>query len=251
MDRKYTSSIGVIMKRFLLAVSIYLFSTFSLAQVCADQAYGGKVPSSRKELIVLCKSRFAIGFNPKTKSAAWVAYSIRPEYLAAAGMPRAFSFKADPALPLDIQGTSKDYEGSGYDRGHIVPYEDINDDEQAARESFYFSNAVPQPYQFNRGIWKSLEMGVRSVGGGRDLFVVAGPIFPKYPKYLTSIPIPDAMFKIIVDPVRKTSMTYIIPNTSTVKTSQLPTFVTTLAEVTRLTGINPLPTKKRLTQIMN
>lgn len=63
-------------------------------------------------------------------------------------------------IPIPIRGQrqalNSDYEGSGYDRGHLFPvYHTHNAETMLA--TFTLTNAAPQGPSFNRGQWKKHE----------------------------------------------------------------------------------------------
>jgi endonuclease G len=209
------------------------------------------LPTSKQPVTVICKERFAVGFNTVTKQPAWVAYHVTPQQLAAVGTPRAFSFKPDPAVPASAQATDAEYAGTDFDKGHLVPYEDVNDSAIAAVESFKYINASPQYYWYNRGIWKTLEGKVREAGAVTELYVVAGPIVTDKPlAMMGSVPVANAFWKIIVNPATKTITTYIIPHQKGFKSDDLPSMLKSEGDVFKITGVNPVPSKKRLTVML-
>ena len=238
------------MKRFCVAAAILLFTNLASGYSCADKVFDGKIPSTKRQLLVVCKERFAIGFDPLIKQPAWVAYYVTPDQLKAAGTPRAFAFKVDTLLPPGSQAVDIDFAGTDFDRGHLVPYEDVNDSYEAAVESFKYSNVSPQPFWYNRGIWKTLEGKVRGAAMQYPLYVVTGPIIPRTPTLMRSVPIPTAFWKVIVNPTAKTITTYIIPVQKGLKTTDLPSMLVQEAEVTKQTGIHAIPSRKRLTVML-
>jgi len=71
--------------------------------------------------------------------------------------------------------TNVDYQGSGYDRGHLAPAGDMSWSSQTMEESFFYSNMSPQVPGFNRGIWERLEDQVREWAiENQDIYVVTG-----------------------------------------------------------------------------
>lgn len=239
------------MKRFCVAAAILLFTNLAWSADCQDHAFDRKLPVAKFNVTVICKERFAVGFNTATKQPAWVAYHISPQQLAAVGTPRAFSFKPDPAVPAQFQATDAEYAGTDFDKGHLVPYEDVNDSPVAAVDSFKYINASPQYFWFNRGIWKSLETKIRIAGANTDLFVVAGPIISiPATTMMGTVPVATGFWKIVINPAAKTITTYIIPHQKGYKTEDLPTLLTTEQAVLKVTGVNAVPSRKRLTVML-
>jgi DNA/RNA endonuclease G (NUC1) len=70
--------------------------------------------------------------------------------------------------------TAADYARSGYDQGHMAPYEDFAYDCGLAGLTFRFFNAVPQAPGLNRGQWSRWESVIRQVSQRDTLVVVAG-----------------------------------------------------------------------------
>jgi endonuclease G len=124
----------------------------------------------------------------------------------------------------------------------MAPFEDVNHDQTAAIESMMLTNIVPQHSGNNRGIWRVLEDRVRNMSLEGDIFVITGPVFdqPRTPIGDNAIPVPSKLYKIVINAKTKTVTTYLVPNES-VSSSLLPTLVTDIATVSKLTGINFLP----------
>lgn len=76
-------------------------------------------------------------------------------------LKRKDNFKPDPKL-IEHTDIAKDYVGSGFDRGHMMPAADnLCQTPQVQDECFYFSNMSAQYHSLNAGDWKSLETYVR------------------------------------------------------------------------------------------
>ena len=69
---------------------------------------------------------------------------------------RTDNFEPDPKLPKHTN-LQQYYNNSGLDRGHVFPAADGSCDIIKMKESFYFSNMLPQTSQLNRGDWKTVE----------------------------------------------------------------------------------------------
>lgn len=70
--------------------------------------------------------------------------------------------------------TASDYAKSGYDQGHMVPFEDFAYDCDLSARTFMFYNAIPQAPGLNRGSWRKWESIVRQASVNDTLVVVAG-----------------------------------------------------------------------------
>ena len=105
--------------------------------------------------------------------AQWVAYPLNRSLRGTGSRSNAWGL--DPLLPADAQpNLVKDSYGGGWTRGHQIPSADRLT--YAANVStFYGTNMTPQEYNFNGGIWASLEDKVRSYAFLADtLYVVTG-----------------------------------------------------------------------------
>ncbi len=158
---------------------------------------------------------YSLIYSEQHEQAEWVAYCIKPAYMES-NFTRRDIFRED-TLVLSFTASDRDYYKSGYDRGHLVPAGDMTFDSIALEESFYYSNISPQLAGFNRGIWRSLETHVRSLGEIYDsLFVFTGPVFfaDILPIGDNDISVPDYFYKIIVMFMGGTisSASYLIPH---------------------------------------
>lgn len=228
------------MKKLIIA-NIFLFTSFAFAQTCDYLAYGNELPKTDKPHVVLCKKEFAVGYSTSIKAPLFVVQKLEAEKLTSPNIASGSSFKLDPNLSKTEQPALSDFVNSGFDRGHMAPFEDTNHDEVAANESMMLTNIVAQQPGNNRGIWRVLEDRVRNMSSEATIFVISGPIFDQQrPPIGNSIPVPSKLFKIIINAKTKTITTFVIPNES-VPSSALPNFISTLAEVSRLTGIDLVP----------
>lgn len=103
---------------------------------------------------------FALSYANSYEQAEWVAYELTKSHLIGKAEERSGNFRPDPGVKLG-SAAPDDYQGSGYDRGHLAPAADMAFDKTAMSESFFMSNMSPQEPGFNRGIWKELEGHVR------------------------------------------------------------------------------------------
>ncbi len=72
------------------------------------------------------------------------------------------NFLEDTDIPAAYRTTSASYSGTGYTRGHICASADRWYNLEANRQTFLYSNMQPQLYDFNGGIWATLENKVRT-----------------------------------------------------------------------------------------
>ena len=86
-------------------------------------------------------------------------------------------FAEDTQIPAEYRTYLSQYAGSGYTRGHICASADRLCSNEANVQTFLLSNMHPQYWNFNGGIWLSLENKIRTWNNNnfRDtLYVVKG-----------------------------------------------------------------------------
>lgn len=224
----------VIQRAFLAWISLFWSSIFPLN----GQSVNPGLPT-----IAHCQTihhpGFTLGFNAQHKQAAWVMYSLNST-MPIGTEPRQNRFETDPM----VKGGSaddNDYKGSGYDRGHLAPAQDMSYSEKSMLASFYYSNMSPQLPGFNRGIWKRAESQVRWWAADKDtIYVVTGPILrsglPSIGYHQVSIP--SFYYKIVFDGSAPDygMIALLIPH----KPSQqsIKEFVVSVDSIEQLTGIN-------------
>jgi len=120
-------------------------------------------------------------------------------------LKRKDNFKPDPQLPFDTD-ISKDYVGSGFDRGHMMPAADnLCQTQQVQDECFYFSNMSAQYHSLNAGDWKSLETFVREKAKTQDsIFVWSGNLGEQ--KKIGTVSVPTHCWKVVY--IKKENLWY-------------------------------------------
>lgn len=141
----------------------------------APAAEGIELPAQAPGIALVQHQGYSLGFNADAHQASWVAYLLTAAEVRSANRPRTNNFRPDPQVPASA--TDADYDGSGYDRGHLAPAEDQSYSAATMSESFFYSNMSPQVPAFNRGVWRRLEELVRFWASSYDsVFIVTGPV---------------------------------------------------------------------------
>ena len=132
-----------------------------------------------KESFHVCHTAYVVLHNFDRKTPDWVIENLTKAQVSGDNDRPGGGFKPDPNLPESAQAKDKDYTHSPpFARGHQAPSEDFNVDADLMRETFLFSNVVPQVSPFNSGIWQQLEKRVRELAKQRGrIVVVTGPIY--------------------------------------------------------------------------
>jgi len=151
----------------------------------------------------LCFTPFAVLHSGQRKTPVFVAQRLNRQMLnAARRVPRTDRFYEEARLPRSERATLGDYQGSGFDRGHMAPAGDMHDDESMA-QSFSLANIVPQDAQHNRGAWATIEADTRQyvMRAQGDVHVITGPVYEGRMETVGEgrIAVPDYLYKVVVD----------------------------------------------------
>ncbi|MBO0343141.1 MAG: DNA/RNA non-specific endonuclease [Bacteroidota bacterium] len=166
---------------FICIVGFWLFENFYTPATYsgtdsskADVMESDYLPNSTTGEVVE-HSYYTFSYSEPFEQAEWVAYILKKEHLTYDDRERPY-FIEDPKVKTK-SADWRNYRGSGYDRGHLVPAGDRRFSEQAYNETFYTSNISPQDNYFNAGIWNRLEQKVRTwCKKYGDLMVVTGGV---------------------------------------------------------------------------
>lgn len=130
--------------------------------------------------IEMCRDHYCALFNPDTQGPVWVVERLTPSVLAGdRGRPdEKWVLNHPNAAGLNNPVVDEDYEHSGFNRGHMAASDNFECSEDWMRQTFRFSNAVPQVgHGFNGWVWKHLERRVRDLAEARqEVFVITGPV---------------------------------------------------------------------------
>lgn len=199
-------------------------------------------PSALPGIQVVHHTGYSLGYSEPHEQPQWVAYILTAEALANP-VERNATFQED-ALVTTGTASDQDYQGAGYDRGHMAPALDMSSTEITMKESFLYSNVSPQTAGFNRGIWKRLETQVRAWAKEEGaVYVVTGPLLKDGLPVIgsDSVSVPDAFFKVILEykaPGAK-GIGFILPAQSS--DGSLMEFAVTIDSVEKATGIDFFP----------
>jgi endonuclease G len=183
---------------------------------------------------------YTLSYSSTHRQAEYSYYYLSPESILG-GQARTDDFRVDPKVKSNPV-KSTDYQGSGYDRGHLCPAADMALNLTAMSETFYMSNMSPMAPSFNRGIWSRLEDWVREEAlrnGG--VYVVTGPILSSSCGSLKeSITVPCAYFKIVFTGGSNPKMLgFVLSNAGA--SGSLQAFAVSVDEIEKRTGLDFFP----------
>lgn len=224
-----------------------------LEQVRIDLRANG-LPVLKPGEKVIEHSAMMLVYDEEHEQARWVAHVIRPE-VRDGNVGRSNDFRPDPLvetgstdeadyfLKTKQADGSYEYDGYGYDRGHLAPSADFRWSEKALSESYFYSNMSPQRPDFNRGIWADLEGAIRGYlerHPGVQLYVTTGPILkpglPKVERSPNGVSLPEYYYKVIIDLDNQRGIGFMIPNQKA--EHSLESFTYTIDRVEEETGLD-------------
>jgi endonuclease G len=243
-------------KTILPAIIIACFSYASYASGSAcPQHYAGATPPQlinpklAQGFEELCAPHggFATGYSKLVRSPLYSA-----EYLTAdnlrerQGKMRIDSFRPDDRLARRDRAELSDFKNSGYDRGHLVPAANSNNDATEA-DTFVLSNMIAQAPRNNRGMHAHIEDAVRrftkKVGA---VYVITGPIFEGDQFRLLNgrVGVPTSIFKVVYLPSRNEAAAYLEVNSDGPDGQEYREV--SMAQLSQITGIEFLPGVKHV-----
>ena len=198
------------------------------------------------------RPQYSLSYNNAKRIPNWVSWELNQSWIG--DTPRRNTFRPDKALPDNwYKVTSSDYTRSGYDRGHMVPSADRDNNPENQTSTFLMTNIVPQAPDNNRGPWADLEDYCRDlVSQGKELYITAGTYGNQGTIGKTEkIVIPKTIWKVIVvmnGPRRYPSdvgpRTRVIavdmPNTAGIKNDDWRKYLVTVDQIEQKTGYDLL-----------
>jgi endonuclease G len=211
------------MKRFLNLIVIVLLSLLFISS------------SPIQDRVVIKHTNYTSIFSISKKYPVMVEWWITKSMVSCpTPLKRKDNFKPDPLLPQHTDN-AKDYVGSGFDRGHMMPAaENLCQTQAIQDESFYFSNMAAQYHSLNAGDWKSVETMEREWARKDDsVHVWCGNIGEI--KKIGSVSVPKQCWKVIYFVKTKEWMAFLFDN-NTSKPDGIYNNLVDKKEIEKLTG---------------
>ncbi len=207
--------------------------------VVADKGLDEYLPANYMGEIVRHKY-FTLSYQEDHEQAEWVLYRITRERLNNARIARYNQFHPDPMVRTE-SATPRDYNSSGYDRGHLCPAADMAFDSVAMFESFYMSNVSPQVQEFNSGIWRELEELTRDWARRYEkVIVVTGPVLRDGAVKsigFSKVSVPRRFYRVIL--TKDNAIGFLIPNA--LSDRPVMEYACTIDDVEKATGFDFFP----------
>lgn len=175
--------IGLLLVAATIAAVVYLESRrqAQLAITGSPQLLLGNPSGATTSLLdrdnyLMDKGYYVLAYDNALGTPRWVSWQVTAADLGTAR--RKQTFDTDMTLPAGFtRVTSRDYAGSGFDRGHMCPHSDRAANEQMSFATFIMTNIIPQAPNVNEKAWAQLEMYCRDlVKQGNRLYIISGPL---------------------------------------------------------------------------
>jgi len=212
------------------------------------------LPAMSEEDDLIMHLAMALVYAEEHEQAKWVAHIITPDIIKGSVL-RTNDFRVDPmvatgtAVEKDYflkylqQDSTYEYDGFGYDRGHLAPSADFRWSEKALSESYFYSNMSPQLPAFNREIWAKLENDLRGYifrNPETQLYVVTGPVLeddlPVIERGINKVSIPKQFWKVALDLKNQKAIGFLVPNMEA--SYPIESFAVEIDKIEEVTGID-------------
>ena len=164
---------------------------------------------------VLHKTAFDICYFCKYKHPLAVAYTLKGDLVKKKISRKGLSFRPDYNLPTKCRSYSKDYSGTGYDRGHLASNASFDYNRAIQKQTFLMSNIAPQKPQLNRKYWAKVEKFTRYLAVKYKQVEVVTGVCKNKGFIKNKVGIPAYWYKIIYIPKTNNYVVFLAPNTNT------------------------------------
>ncbi len=136
-----------------------------------------KSHSASKDAYLIEHPQFVLSYNDSKRTANWVCWNLNSLDMGKIKRQSDKRFQPDPNLPQSfLHVRHEDYNGSGFDRGHMCPSADRTDTQENNDATFLTTNIVPQSPQCNQHGWERFERHCRDLTrNGSELYIASGP----------------------------------------------------------------------------
>lgn len=211
MAKRYRDKLSRSMTLLLIAVAaaiIYLIDAAVTTPARAAHAPSAMTPPLAEDLLKVKGGNgidvdyetFKVNFNPGLHIPNYVAWELTADETK--GNIERGKFQTD----RNVEGcaNSRDYTGSGYDRGHMAPAADMKFDRKAMERCFLMTNIAPQSHALNGGTWNKLEEKCRNWARvDSAIIIICGPLLnPEPTEFIgeSRVAVPQAFFKVVLSP---------------------------------------------------
>lgn len=203
---------------------------------------------------LITHSAMTLVYSIKHKQPKWVSHCITSDIING-NVSRTNDFRIDSliqngtAIEQDYflkflnKDSTYEYDGFGYDRGHMAPSADFRWSQKALSESYLYSNISPQVSELNREKWAELEGLLRGyiyLNPASQLYVTTGPFLHDslnaIERSRNKVSIPEKFFKVVLDLKNKKAVGFVMYNQECLH--DLSFYATSIDEIEKETGID-------------
>ena len=196
---------------------------------------------------LLVNPGYVVRMHHKWRTPAWTLHRLTPEQIA----PRSSTldtpgrFETDRRVPDNLRSSHGDYSNSGFDRGHMVPSADFQQDGTLKDATYVTTNITPMTPELNQGVWADIECFVRRLvrSESSPAYVVTGAVHSSNRSRGISrrkLGTAQAFYKIIVLPSASDApprlWALLVPHQHGYGDAPLTRFVTTVDAIEAVTG---------------
>lgn len=185
-----------------LSVVMFVSTTFQqspMPQLITERSIHAQLGDPTRREFVFRREGYDVMWDGTRGNPLWVQYRVVPDDLTPK-VPPLDHFTVDRELPYQYRIRHQDYEGFGYDRGHMASEADQRRNLTTAAQAMLMTNVSPQDPALNRNGWRDLERYVREKAKECDeTIVVTGPVFDSVHCAIgpnDEILVPAAFFKV-------------------------------------------------------
>lgn len=216
------------------------------------------LPTGATDTELICHEALCLAYDEEREQARWVAHVLHPDIITGQ-VARTNDFRTDPLVSTGTAveqdyflkylkpDSTYEYDGFGYDRGHLAPSADFRWSSKALSESYFYSNMSPQLPDFNREKWAELEGAIRGYVYRHpkvQLYVVTGPLFDDASKIVersvNQVAIPSFFWKVVLDLDQQRGIGFILPHKA-LTGYPLASFAVSIDQVEAATGLDFFP----------
>lgn len=191
----------------------YYFSVVNAAQI-KEYYPSDDILVTHQDETLGYNSNWALKYDYRSKNPKWTyEHLYRDDAVDNSDRKKSSFFAETKIISETFRIRSKDYNDSGFDRGHLIPAGDFKMNQKSLNSTFTMANISPQNSSLNKGLWSQLESWLRSIllKNFDELIIISGPVFAPtfvdgkwlyihntigtYPKLIT---IPTHFFKVVL-----------------------------------------------------
>ncbi len=186
---------------------------------------------------VYSNDAYSFSYKEEYEQSEWVAYELTKTDMSTADYKRPY-FNQDKSVTTK-SADWRNFKNTKYNKGHLCPAADRKSSYEMYELTFLTSNASPQLYDFNAGIWNRLEQKVRFWTERYDgVYVVTGGVLEDGLKTIGSenVAVPNYFYKVILTKDKANMIGFLVPHNDSKK--PLYSFVVPVDEIEKMTRID-------------